>query len=815
MVPFAALWLAAQTSVFTQLQTARELKQKGAAAEAAAAYDVALPAVRASGDRKLLAQVLLESGQSMLAAGTYPGALARGEEAAALFHAQRDAANGASAENLAGSAQLYSGAYDGALEHYRRALALDRGQHDARGEINRLNNIANAHFFQGRYLEALENYQASLARAEENTHEPWGPGRRQLALTNLAILYEQLGQNQKALDLYKQALAGASALTPAERGQLLSNVGTLYRRLGDAVKALETYRKAQKLLEREHLSDAEIHVLQNVGIALALDLRDRHGAAQAFGEALVKAAATGNRRETVLAHLFRGEAAMRAAEWKSAKADFAAALAGARAIGAIEEEWTALYGQARVEQHEGRAAAALETLRAAIAKIESVRAGLGASSLKSDFLADKRDVYDAAIALTLDAGDRDPSALFVMFEQARSRNLKDALIGPAGPPSLKAVQERLAAGTVLLEYWTSARRIAILTITRRSTDVVSVSADDAMLQALPPALRGDGWREAAARAGRLLFQDMPLDMRRAVVVPDGVLYAIPFEALPMNSGKLAIEEMPISYLPSAAMLFREPPRDNLLMPWRTQLLALGDPVVDPAAVLAGDRLWARLPHAARELRSVAHAVPGRAAIHAGNDDRKRYLTVGTPLVHLATHALADTADANRSRILFTPEPGSKGSEYLFRAEVQSLPLAGTELVTLSACDTEAGAVVRGEGIQSFSRAFLAAGAHATLTTLWPVEDRATADFMQIFYGHLARGESKADALREAKLSFLRGGGLRAQPLYWAAFVLNGDGGEPIRPVLSWMWITGPLLAIAGVTAYRFLFLRHRRPHPKS
>src|SRR5205807_2201678 len=127
----------------------------------------------------------------------------------------------------------------------------------------------NAYFFQSRYLDALENYEIALRRAQENAREPWSASRRQLALTNLAILYEQLGQNQRALDYYKQALAGPSALDPAEHGQLLSNVGTLYRRLGDAVKALETYREAQKLLSREHLSDAEIHVLQNVGIELA------------------------------------------------------------------------------------------------------------------------------------------------------------------------------------------------------------------------------------------------------------------------------------------------------------------------------------------------------------------------------------------------------------------------------------------------------------------------------------------------------------------------------------------------------------------
>ena len=433
-----------------KLEAARDLKLRGSSAEAAKAYDALLPEVRASNDRKLLALVLLEAGQASLAAGEYPQALERGEEAGALFDAFKDWANEASAVNLAGSAEVYRANYPAAIVHYQKALALDRRQHDARGEINRLNNIAGAFFFQGKYLDALEGYQTVLRRAEENASQPWGANRRQMALTNLAVLYEQLGQNQKALEYYRQALSGQSALEPSEHGQLLSNAGTLYRRLGDAVKALEAYREAQQLFAREHLSDSEIHVLQNVGIALALDMQDTRGAEHSFTAALVKAEATSNRREIVLAHLFRGEACFRAAQWNAARVDFAAALEGSRAIGAIEEQWTALYGLARIQRQEGLTNEALATLREAISVIEAVRSGLGASSLKAEFLSDKRDVYDAALGLSLAAGTADAESLFHLFEQARARNLRDALPGAGAAVSFSAVQTHLG-DTLLLE----------------------------------------------------------------------------------------------------------------------------------------------------------------------------------------------------------------------------------------------------------------------------------------------------------------------------------------------------------------------------
>ncbi len=806
-----------------RLSAAREMKQRGASAEAAKAYEALLPGVRASGDRKLLAVVVLEAGQAALAAGEYGRALERGAEAAPLFHAQQDQRNEALAWNLTGSARVYRGEYAAAIGQYQRALELDRAGHDARGEINRLNNISGAYFFLGRYLDALEGYRTVLRRAEENAGETWGANRRQMALTNLAVLYEQLGQNAKALDYYRQALAGESALQPSEHGQLLSNAGTLYRRLGDAVKALDAYRQAQALFAREHLSDGEIHVLQNVGIALALDMRDARGAEQAFTAALGKAESTSNRREIVLAHLFRGEAYLRASRWDAAKADFTAALEGARAINGSEEQWTALYGVARVQRRQGSSEAALATLRQAIGVIETVRTGLGASSLKAEFLANKRDVYDAAIGLSLESRKVEAGALFALFEQARARNLQDSLRGGGAAVELGAVQARLGT-RVLVEYWIGDGKLAQLRLTRDASSSwwrAWTAADEAGVSAFSSALRkaGGAWREQAGQLGRELLGAALWSGRvgEVMIVPDGGLYQVPFEALAAAPGEpLLIEQAAVSYLPAAALLLRPAPTAGYRPPWLRQCAGFGDPVPATQAPLAGDERWARLPQSAAELQSIARALPGRVSLYRGAQDLKRFLfaaeTGGTPLLHFATHAVADTADPNRSRMLFTAEPGNPGSEYLFRAEVLSLRLENTELVTLSACETEAGKLVRGEGVQSFSRSFLAAGAHSTVTTLWRVEDTATADFMRSFYRNLAGGESKAEALRKAKLSFLRQGGERAHPAYWAAFVLNGDGQRPIGKVISWFWIVSAALALGALaaTSSRYLIRRHRR-----
>src|SRR5205814_5127033 len=101
-------------------------------------------------------------------------------------------------------------------------------------------------------------------------------------------------------------------------------------------------------------------------------------------------------------------------------------------------------------------------------------------------------------------------------------------------------------------------------------------------------------------------------------------------------------------------------------------------------------------------------------------------------------------------------------------------LSGVDLATLSACDTEQGEAVEGEGVVGFGRAFLGAGARSTVSTLWRVGDQSTAAFMTRFYSRLSKRQSAASALRDTKLAFYRSGSNTAHPWHWAAFILNGD-----------------------------------------
>jgi CHAT domain-containing protein len=214
---------------------------------------------------------------------------------------------------------------------------------------------------------------------------------------------------------------------------------------------------------------------------------------------------------------------------------------------------------------------------------------------------------------------------------------------------------------------------------------------------------------------------------------------------------------------------------------------------DPAHVRSGTAA------SGDEVRAVASEIAGAAAIHVGADNRKAFLydpEPVPPLLHIATHAVADANAMEQSRILFSPpREGASGADYLFLREAYELKLGGVELAVLSACETERGRQLRGEGVQSFSRAFLAAGARTTVTTLWRVPDGPTATFMTVFYHHLQRGEPRAEALRLAKVRFLESGAPLSDPHFWAAFVLTGEGLQPIPRAVRWTTVG---VAIAGL-----------------
>ena len=130
-----------------------------------------------------------------------------------------------------------------------------------------------------------------------------------------------------------------------------------------------------------------------------------------------------------------------------------------------------------------------------------------------------------------------------------------------------------------------------------------------------------------------------------------------------------------------------------------------------------------------------------------------------------------------------------------------MDLSRVDLVTASACETQNGEFVEGEGTENFSQAFLSSGARSVISSLWRVDDKATASLMKNFYGALSSGTPASEALRQAKLKDTR------HPFYWAAFVLSGDPDVRLPLVITWTMALAGALALVGLILVAVHFLR--------
>ena len=151
------------------------------------------------------------------------------------------------------------------------------------------------------------------------------------------------------------------------------------------------------------------------------------------------------------------------------------------------------------------------------------------------------------------------------------------------------------------------------------------------------------------------------------------------------------------------------------------------------------------------------------------------------ILHFDTHGLLDPKRPEFSGIvLSTVKPDGQGQNgFVGLQDIYQLR-APVNLVVLSACQTALGKEVRGEGLIGLTRGFMYAGASTVVASLWKVDDAATADLMKRFYTNMLEHEmTPAAALRAAQNSFRQEG---RSPYYWAAFTLQGEFRQSIKPM---------------------------------
>jgi len=270
-----------------------------------------------------------------------------------------------------------------------------------------------------------------------------------------------------------------------------------------------------------------------------------------------------------------------------------------------------------------------------------------------------------------------------------------------------------------------------------------------------------------------------------LVVPDEILWRLPFAALVDSRDRYLIERAAVVYAPSisvyAAMAERSGPP---VARTRPSLLAVANPSVDglrQATVTSfyRDVHLGDLPQAEHEVDALRRIYNSPQSVvlkrNEATENRTKSLMKGASVVHFATHGVLDDLNPMYSRLVLARGGAEDG--WLEAWEIANLDI-DADLVVLSACDTARGRIGGGEGVVGMAWSFFLAGARSTLATQWKVESESSADLMIAFHESLReQGRDlplrKALALRSAQLQLLRDDRY-GHPFYWAAFVILGD-----------------------------------------
>jgi CHAT domain-containing protein/tetratricopeptide (TPR) repeat protein len=694
--------------------------------------------------------------------------------------------------------------------------------------VTTLNNLARLYSAQNEYDKAESLFVQVLGIREK----AMGPSHPEVAkgIVNLAELYEDKGEYSKAeplliraLDIFEKAL-GLSHLDVATS---LNDLATLYRAQG-------AYNKAEALVVRAlGIREKTLDSVHSEVANTLNNLATLYWAKGAYQEAQLLLA----RAAEIQEHQLRSEFALlseprRRALMTLLKGDtdivvsfHAHAMPGSTS--AFELALTTML------RRKGRL---LDSLVEAQTKLRSHLTprvqGLfdQLSEARSDLVA---QLYTPAGLSS--AADRDVVAAIRVrigdMESALSA-ASDDLRPQVEPVTLAQIERALPASTALVEFvryrrfdararhpWQEDRYLAYL-LTQHGPpqwvalgEAAPIDAEvDVALAAMDSKVSAETTRAALQRLDAQVFA--PIRTRlpgvsHLILAPDDKLNLVPFEALVDSKGHYAFENYLVSYVTAGRDLLRLAPPQQ---PRSSAVIVAGPdygPLPAPHARVAIS--FVPLAGAAAEATDLRGYFP-TAPVTGGNATKAALAALtGPAILHIATHGFyarspgatttgsARVANCEALRGMFMdcgapplPPPyavdpsdaldrsglAMAGANQSARGIVTAREIAGfdwwgTQLVVLSACETGVGVVASGDGVYGLRRALVLAGAASQAVSLWSVSDASTRALMRDYYGELAHGTGRAEALRQAKLRLMRQARY-AHPYYWAAFIPAGD-----------------------------------------
>ncbi len=757
------------------------------------------------GDRHSEAIALNGLGQAYRHLGEYSIALHYHEKALRLFD-NSGSLDGASVTTLLiARAYLKSGDLDQALAYYQRCLKLSRAAKKLRTEAIALSEIATPYALQGHSEQTSKQY-----RRLQKFYETIGDLRRQaIAWNSYGDFLFRIGEKHQALEAYNRALPLSEKI--GDQGIFISTLYKLARAnrdLGSLEVALSFIKQSLETIE---------HLRTNVG---SPEFRASYFSAvrEHFDLCI-----------DILMQLER----LRPGKNYAVEALLVSERGRARLL-------LDLVGESRANIREGVAREFLERERELRGLLRSQ------AQYQMELSWSRRDSTEITEVANQIAQLR--SEYQEVQARLREQNPRLMSLEHFEPLSLEQIQkELLNSDTLLLEYALGDERSYLWAITYNSVHsyelparkfVEDVAREVYKLLTARQGFEGqiDGDYQARIEASDKNYFDKAsslskmllgpvaeqLGTTRLVVITEGALQYIPFDALPVptqtagaverlsQSRPFLIEAHEIVALPSISTLVairtakNQPPAPGKLVAVfadpvfsrnddRVQSKELSSSIASAASdensppsvprVLEGIQRSggpARLPHASEEADAISAAAPRGTTVVAKGFEASRESAMNPhvgdyQIVHFATHGFVDSEHPELSSIVLSmvDRNGMRKNGLMSLHDIYSLDWSA-ELTVLSACQTALGKDIKGEGLVGLTHSFMSAGSKSVVASLWKVDDRATAVLMADFYeSMLQQGMSPSMALRSAKLKMMREKHWSA-PYYWAGFVVQGE-----------------------------------------
>lgn len=662
-----------------------------------------------------------------------------------------------------------------ALDIYFQTIDALASLNDERTRVMALNSIGNIYSDLGRYPEALRYFQDSLAIAEAIADEE-AVG---MILNNIGIVYSSLGQYAVSTDYFQRAIdrglqiGGGNILWEA-----YLEIANVYRKRGETGNAILNYKNSISIIE-DIRSQIKLEELRASYLGTDKRLEAYHNLIDLLAE-------------------------------RSRASNDAQALA---------ETFEFL--------ERGRARAFLDSLE--VSKI-SVSRGVDPQLLnrERELMSDVSTLYTRLLTAGLTTDEKSGLSSQIRELENRIETLKTeiraaspAYAGLKYPQILTLTEAKrlIDRRTICLSYSLGTDRSWGFALSRDGLAVFPLPSRLEIQRIVSDYLKIITDKDARGiEAGHELYRMLVAPgiaglPYRIIVIPEDILFLLPFETLvtDVKGPRWLIEKTRISYVPSLSSLrgiklakeVREGRRSKDLLAFGDPELSLGESAQQSsAATEALTEIFPSLPFQVEALRFSRPEVEG---IAASFNPRKTTLLFGRdatedalkalPLndykvVHFATHSLIDDSNPARSSILLALDPDPAEDGLFQMREVFDLNLRA-DLVTLSGCRTGLGPFIRGEGIDSLSRAFFYAGASSVLMSLWAVDDEASAHLMTRIYAQLRSGRPLEEALRNAQLEMINSE-QAAHPYYWGGFVATGVTNEAF---FSDRWWREPIVSL--------------------